>query len=109
MYNRRASWDRQTAEQRDRRAADWRRARAKLAEYRYSVRRDLRAYWQRCSWPADPTYLLSMMHMHDTGRLELRPKPFRQTMEQREAVTALFARWAQERAAKAGAVAERHI
>jgi hypothetical protein len=36
-----------------------------------AIRAELLAYWQQCTWPGDPTYFLSMLHMHDTGRLEL--------------------------------------
>jgi hypothetical protein len=42
-----------------------------LAAYPEPIRTALKAYWQGCKWPADPTYLLSMLHMHDTNRLDL--------------------------------------
>lgn len=56
---------------RDKRAADWRRARARLASYGDNARASLLAYWQRNKWPGDPSYLLMMLHMYDTNRLSL--------------------------------------
>lgn len=70
MATRAARNAKQQAETRSRRAADWWRARNRLASYPFPVREALRAYWQRCGWPGDPGYLLSMMHMYDTGRLD---------------------------------------
>ncbi|MGY6259180.1 hypothetical protein ACXIVK_37785 [Paraburkholderia caledonica] len=71
MEGRRAQWDRQTASDRLRRATQWRRARGRLRGYLAPVRSALHAYWQQCRWPADPEYLLTMLHMYDTGRLSL--------------------------------------
>lgn len=73
MSARAAWWSEQQRQQRAVRAADWRRARIRFAGYTQPLRGELRAYWQRCSWPADPTYLLCLLHMHDQGRLELNP------------------------------------
>ena len=73
MADRAVIWSTRQQEARRQRAHDWRRARARLAHYPAEVRRELLAYWQRCKWPADPPYLLSLMHMHDGGRLELHP------------------------------------
>lgn len=56
---------------RDKRAADWRRARVRLASYGDNARASLLAYWQRNRWPGDPVYLLMMLHMFDTNRLPL--------------------------------------
>lgn len=92
MEMRRVGWDRRQVSERARRASDWIRARAKLATYPDDERRELLAYWQRCGWPATPAYLLSMMHMHDTGRLELHPVPFHQTEERRQACAATIER-----------------
>ncbi|XUM25069.1 hypothetical protein ACRAVF_33940 (plasmid) [Bradyrhizobium oligotrophicum S58] len=78
MERRAADWIEWTKRDRARRARDWRRARAKLAGYGDNVRRALLNYWNRCRWPADPSYLLSMMHMFDTGHLDISyvPRPF---------------------------------
>lgn len=70
MRQRAERWRRHELEGRSMRAADWRRARARLASYPELIRTQLRAYWQACGWPGDPGYLISMLHMHDTGRLE---------------------------------------
>lgn len=92
MSLRRAGWDRRQVSDRARRAQDWIRARAKLATYPDGLRSELLAYWNRCEWPGTPSYLLSMMHMHDTGRLELYPVPFHQTEERRQACAATIER-----------------
>lgn len=78
MAKRAADWMEWTKRDRARRAADWRRARRKLASYGDNVRARLLNYWNKCRWPADPDYLLSMMHMFDTGRLDIDyvPRPF---------------------------------
>lgn len=73
MAARAALWTAQQQTARNRHSADWRRARARLAAYPLPMRGELLAYWQRCDWPADPTYLLCMLNMHDNGRLELHP------------------------------------
>ena len=103
MTERRKHWDRHQVSDRARRAYDWKRARAKLAAYPEGVRRELLAYWQRCQWPGTPTYLLSMIHMHETGRLDLYPAPVELTEECRAACAAtierLMARAAASRAA----------
>ncbi|WNL48441.1 hypothetical protein RKE25_22185 (plasmid) [Dyella sp. BiH032] len=70
MAARAQSWERAEREGRSRDAADWRRARAKLAGYPVVVANALRAYWKINQWPGTAIYLLSMMHMFDTGRLE---------------------------------------
>ncbi|WP_371346985.1 hypothetical protein [Ancylobacter sp. IITR112] len=57
---------------RDKRAALWRRARARLAAYGPNVRPQLLAYWNLHRWlPGDPVYLLDMFHMFDNGRIDL--------------------------------------
>ena len=78
MEQRAAGWIEWTRRDRAKRAEDWRRARARLAGYGGNVRPALLNYWNGCSWPADPGYLLTMLHMFDTGRLDISyvPKPF---------------------------------
>lgn len=70
MASRAKAWAAQEAAMRARDAGDWRRARAKLASYPEPARTALRDYWQVCGWPATGSYLLTMLNMHDTGRLE---------------------------------------
>lgn len=71
MTVRAANWTQQERKDRAHRAAKWREARRKLASYSGYVRPALAAYWQNCGWPADPVYLLEMLHMFDTGQLRL--------------------------------------
>jgi len=92
MALRQVGWDRRQASDRSRRARDWLRARSKLASYPSSVRGELRAYWTRCGWPGTATYLLSMMHMYDHGRLDLYPSPVELTEERRVACAETIAR-----------------
>jgi len=71
MEGRRQRWERHQANDRQRRAEKWREARRRLNDYPVSVRGGLLAYWQRCMWPGDPSYFLSMLHMYDNGRLSI--------------------------------------
>jgi hypothetical protein len=71
MSDRAQRWQCHERDDRARRAAKWREARTRLASYPDTTRAALRAYWQKCRWPADPGYLLSMLHMFDTNRLVL--------------------------------------
>ena len=92
MAERREYFKTQHALNRQRRAHEWRQGRAKLTQYPVEERRCLLAYWQRCSLPADPEYFLTMMHMHDTGRLDMNPPVFRETEECRQKVRATIER-----------------
>ena len=69
MAQRATRWIEDQKQYRARRAADWRRARARLASYAPDTRAKLLAYWRSCKWPGDPSYFLSMLHMFDTDRL----------------------------------------
>ncbi|MEQ9152800.1 MAG: hypothetical protein RLO06_15085 [Parvibaculum sp.] len=60
-------WQQET---RDRRAAEWRRARARLAGYGPNVRGILRRLWHSAPYPATPEYLLPMLHSFDIGRID---------------------------------------
>lgn len=73
MIGRAVAWDNHEARSRAYEARKWREARARLRAYLPNERRALAAYWQRCGWPAVPSYLLSMLHMYDTNRLDLAP------------------------------------
>ncbi len=55
------------------RAVAWDNHEARSRAYPLNEWRVLAAYWQRCGWPAAPSYLLSMLHMYDTNRLDLAP------------------------------------
>jgi len=76
MAGRALRWTERQRLDRQHRAEKWREGRRRLQAHPAPIRRKLLAYWQRCMWPADPVYLLSMLHMHSEGRLELEPKPY---------------------------------
>lgn len=90
MAERKAGWSKRFAEDRTQRAQKWREGRARLAMH--PERAELLAYWQRCGWPGDPTYLLSMLHMYENNRLDLNPPTIRETEANREAVRAVIKR-----------------
>ncbi len=92
MSERRRHWNKHQVSDRLQRAQDWRVARSKLAKYPDAERRELLAFWQRCKWPGTPTYLLSMLHMYQHGRLDLYPAPFELTEDRRAAVAATIER-----------------
>lgn len=71
MMARARRWAEQEIRDRNRQAADWRRARQKLRSYPGPVKAAIKHKWQHCEWPANPKYLLSMMHMYDNGRLDI--------------------------------------
>lgn len=68
-----AAWEASEREDRARRAHDWRRARRSLREIEpIEMRERLRDFWDRHRWfPGTPSYLLSMLHMWRTGRLDM--------------------------------------
>jgi hypothetical protein len=70
MTRRAAWWPKAQQGSRDRRAADWRRARRRLAGYGANLRRVLIALWRDCPYPADPAYLLDLLHGIDIGRID---------------------------------------
>jgi hypothetical protein len=64
-----ARFARQEQEWRNRRAADWRRARARLAALPDNVRPVVLAFWNGHRWyPGDPAYLLDLLHGLEVGR-----------------------------------------
>lgn len=70
------------AEWRARRAAKWQQGRAEFSRFDSALRRHLLDHWNRHRWlPGTPEYLLTMLHMQRTGRLDLdtpgmtHPKP----------------------------------
>jgi hypothetical protein len=64
---------RQQAE-RDSRSDRWRQARKNLGGRDRETRLLLRALWRECPYPADPSYLLGLLHDVDAGRIDpLRP------------------------------------
>ena len=92
MRHRAELWVTRQAQDRSRRANDWRRARAKLRSYPETEYRELFNFWQRCPYPADPTYLLTMMHSYDHGRLDMNPPSIQMTAANRQAVNVVIAK-----------------
>lgn len=70
MARRAQRWAVQVARDRARVCKGWLTARRLLRSYTPLERAALFAYWQMCRWPGTPGYLLSMLNMYDTGRLE---------------------------------------
>ncbi len=92
MNQRRISWEKHICAERRERATKWREVRARLWLRPHEQRKALLAYWQRCRWPADPTYLASMLTMYDAGRLDLNPPVLTETDFRRDAVQATIDR-----------------
>ena len=68
---------------RDHRASKWREARKRLASYDDDKRAIVRKLWADAPYPADPVYLLGMLHDIERGRIPLdRPPPWRPTEEE---------------------------
>jgi hypothetical protein len=70
MARRAEWWSRIQRQGRDHRAADWRRARTRLARYGENLRSVIRQMWRDCPYPADPVYLLDLLHAIDAGRID---------------------------------------
>ena len=70
MARRAAWWPKVQQRDRDRRAHHWRRARTRLAGYGDNLRPLLIRLWRDCPYPADPVYLLDLLHSVDTGRID---------------------------------------
>lgn len=76
MARRAAWWPEVQQRDRDRRARDWRRARIRLAGYGDNLRSLLIQLWRDCPYPADPVYLLDMLHSIATGRIDPEHPPW---------------------------------
>ena len=76
MSLRTSFWARHEQEDRDYRASKWREARRCLADYSHNERAALRDAWDDAPYPADPVYLLDMLHSYDVGRLDLDALPW---------------------------------
>ncbi len=69
MTARVANWIECEQNNRDRRAASWRKARGRLDGHQPAERRALLDYWNGHKWlPGDPVYLLDLLHGFQTGR-----------------------------------------
>ncbi|SMC80134.1 hypothetical protein SAMN06297251_108162 [Fulvimarina manganoxydans] len=70
-------WPKAQQEGRDRRAANWRRARARLFAHGDNMRGLLRQLWRECPYPADPACLLDLFHQIDVGRVDPERPPWK--------------------------------
>lgn len=77
MARRGATWPEQQQHDRDRRAHDWRCARAKLAAHAQATRRVIAKLWRESPYPAEPTYLLELLHAVETDRIDPECPPWR--------------------------------
>ena len=76
MARRAAWWPEAQQRDRDRRARDWRRGRARISGYGDNLRPLLIQVWRDSPYPADPVYLLEMLHGIDTGRIDPERPPW---------------------------------
>ncbi|MGE0586862.1 MAG: hypothetical protein AB7O39_17170 [Flavobacteriaceae bacterium] len=58
------------------RATRWREARASLFSLPDDLRRTVRKLWRGCPYPADPTYLLDLLHQIAIGRVDPHRPPW---------------------------------
>jgi len=73
MARRAVSWDQVQQSSRNRRAADWRRFRARLFAFPDALRRQIRETWRRCPYPPDPYSFGDFLRQIQIGKLD----PFR--------------------------------
>ena len=76
MYERAQRWADQEARERSERAGEWRKARRMIDALPDSERRAVRRAWNCAPYPADPSYLLSVLHSYSQGRIDLKRPPF---------------------------------
>lgn len=76
MARRAVWWPEHQHEGRDRRAAEWWRARARLFAHGGNVRARLSELWRTCPYPADPVYLHGLLTDYNRGRLDLEVPPW---------------------------------
>jgi hypothetical protein len=87
----------------DHRASKWREARAEVASYDNASLSAIRKFWNDAPYPADPVYLLCMLHDIEKGRIKLdRPPPWRPTQEEIERGRAAIARYSERLKAQVG-------
>ncbi len=76
MIRRTGDWERRQRESRRQRSEAWRRVRARLAGLEPDRRRAIRALWRVCPYPADPSYLGTLLHEIATGRIDPERPPW---------------------------------
>jgi hypothetical protein len=70
MTRRHIWWDEREREQRTLRAARWREARRRLFDLPDDRRGTVRNLWRTCPYPADPAYLLALLHQIRIGKVD---------------------------------------
>jgi hypothetical protein len=70
MGRRTVWWGEAERARRAQRAADWRRARARLFALDSSLRGTTRALWRTCPYPGDPAYILDLLHQIAVGHVD---------------------------------------
>ncbi|UWR62783.1 hypothetical protein [Phaeobacter inhibens] len=76
MANRAKAWSEQEVRDRSARAGKWREARRMIDSMPEDERRAVRRAWDCAPYPADPSYLLSVLHSYSLGRIDLKRPPF---------------------------------
>lgn len=76
MESRARAWSDQEIRDRGNRAEKWREARRMIDEMPEDERRAVRKAWDCAPYPADPSYLLSVLHSYSLGRIDLKRPPF---------------------------------
>mgnify|MGYP000188662194 CR=1 FL=1 len=76
MANRAVQWAAQELRDRNRRAQLWLKARARINALSANERAVLRRAWDCAPYPADPVYLLDVLHSVSVGRFTLDTLPF---------------------------------
>ncbi|WP_244276245.1 hypothetical protein [Methylobacterium indicum] len=76
MVRRTGQWERQQQESRRQRAAGGRRKRERLFALPLARRLAIRALWRVCPYPADPSYLGTLLHEIATGRIDPAQPPW---------------------------------
>lgn len=76
MVRRTGQWERHQQETRRQRAEGWRKMRARLFKHPAPRRLVIRALWRVCPYPADPSYLGTLLHEIATGRIDPERPPW---------------------------------
>ena len=76
MVRRTGQWERQQQETRRQRAEGWRKMRERLFKHPAPRRLVIRALWRVCPYPADPSYLGTLLHEIATGRIDPERPPW---------------------------------
>lgn len=76
MKERAEQWEAQEVRDRSGRAKKWREARRLIDALPDDERRAVRRAWDCAPYPADPSYLLSVLHSYSLGRIDLKRPPF---------------------------------